>query len=172
MMIDLNLSDSNLNQVYRWDIAGIDGLQVVRSLFGDPVNQLAPFQSLETQVEDCACSVLRLAEGNFRIVGQGKPTDLAQMLQQVETDYRVWIKQFDWLSAIVIPESAGLAILPEIVTTKPPHRFRGMSSDRAVPARIEGISVLIWRHAIAGLPVFELQTATQDAEVIRKLLDR
>lgn len=171
MMIDLNLPDLNSNRAYRWDIAGIDGLQVARSLFGELVSQLAPFQSLETRVEDCACSVLRLGEGNFRIVGQGKPADLEQTLQQVETQYRVWVRQFNWLSAIVIPDSVGLAILPEMTTTKPPYRLQGMGSDRAVPARIGNISVLTWRHTITGIPVFELHTATQDAETIRKRLE-
>lgn len=168
---DLNMADLNLNHADRWDIAGIDGLQVARSLFGDSVSQIAPFQSIETKVGGCACSILRLCEGNFRIVGWGRSTDLKQVLQHVATQYRVWVRQFDWLSAIVIPESVGLAILPKIATTKPPYRLRGIGSDRAVPARIEGISVLIWRHVIAGMPVFELHTATQDTETIRNLLE-
>lgn len=171
----------HLSHAERWDIAGIDGLQVSRLLFGDRVNQIAPFQSLETTVEidsgSIPGSILRLCEGNFRIVcyhpvsshhaSQGDAFPLEQSFQQMQTQYRVWVKRFDWLSAIVMPESVGLTLLPEIATTKPPYRLQGMAIDRAVPARIAGRSVLIWRHPVLEQPAFELHTATKDIETIK-----
>lgn len=186
----------HLSHAERWDMAGIDGLQVAQLLFGDRVNQIAPFQSLETTVEidsgSIPCSILRLCEGNFRIVrqntvrqntvrqntvsqntvsqntiNQSDCSPLEQTLQQMQTQHRVWVKRFDWLSAIVMPESVGLTLLPEIAKTKPPYRLPGMAIDRAVPARIEGRSVLIWRHPVLEQPAFELHTATKDIETIK-----
>ena len=54
-----------------WDMAGVDGLEVAQTLFGEKVGHLAPFQSLETVVQDKDCSVLRLCDRNFRIVYPG-----------------------------------------------------------------------------------------------------
>ncbi len=79
---------------------------------------------------------------------------------------RVWVRRCD-LSAIALPDSAGLDLLPKIAITKPPYRLEGLALNCAVPARITGISVLIWRHPWLGDPGFELHTAARDTQAVR-----
>lgn len=81
-----------------WDMAGADGLVAARALFGEVVDHLAPFQSLETELESEACSVLRLCDRNFRVTYSG-PFD-----QRVAAlNLNLWVKQLDWLGAIALP---------------------------------------------------------------------
>lgn len=157
----------NLN-AHQWDLAGVDGLQVAKSLFGDQVGYIATFQSIETSLEGCSCSVLRLCEGNFRISWQGNSTILEQAFQRVQGK-RAWLKRFDWLGAIALSESVGL-ILPQIAVPIPPHRLKGMLLNCAAPARIEGTAVLVWRHLVLGQSAFELHTAVKDLETVKAKL--
>lgn len=150
-----------------WDIAGVDGLQVAKSLFGDQLSYIATFQSIETTLEGCPCSVLRLCEGNFRIAWQGNSTILEQAVQRAQGERRAWLKRFDWLDAIAISESLGLNRLPQIAVSKPPYRLQGMLVNRAAPARIEGVAILVWRHLVLGQPAFELHTAVKNLETIK-----
>jgi hypothetical protein len=149
----------------RWDIAGVDGLQLAKLWFGPEVDRIAPFQSLETTWADKPCSVLRLCEGNFRISCVESPEKI-----DIPQDFRGWVKQFDWLSAIAIPDSA-LSCLEKIAIPKPPYRLSTLKVNCALPARIDGISALIWRHAIWQQPAIELHTARKDLHQLRvKLL--
>ena len=158
----------NLN-AHQWDLAGVDGLQVAKSLFGDQVGCIAAFQSVETSLEGCPCSVLRLCEGNFRITWQGNSTILEQAFQRVQGK-RAWLKRFDWLGAIALSESVGLTLIPQIAVPIPPHRLKGMLLNCAAPARIEGTAVLIWRHLVLGQSAFELHTAVKDLETVKAKL--
>lgn len=148
-----------------WDIAGVDGLQVVKAIVGDRITTIAPFQSLETTIYGNHCSILRLCEGNFRLAYLGNPKVLESAMQEFQ-GYRVWLKRFQWLGAISISESFGLKYLPQIAVAKPPHRLESLECDRALPARIDGISVLIWRHQVLEQQAFELHTSLKNLELI------
>ena len=161
--ITINLTDSDL-----WDFAGIDGLQLAKRL-DMGADRLAPFQSLETTIDHQPCSLLRLCEGNFRLRVQS-PMAIAALLQAQQADLRVWVKQCAWMSAIALPETIDWHQISSLAVPKPPHRLAGMACDRAVPARINNLSVLIWRHTIYGQPAFELHTATRDLEHVQTAL--
>lgn len=71
-----------LQERYQWDIAGVDGLQVVKSLAKcDRISCIAPFQSIETTIAGNPCSILRLCEGNFRLAWLGDSSVLEQAIQ-------------------------------------------------------------------------------------------
>ena len=156
-----------------WDFAGIDGLQMARSLFGDAIDRIAVYQSIDTHLSDCPCSVLRLGETNFRVVWYDD-YPLLQRLQQAAIGRQVWLRQFNWLGAILLRDPYGI-VLPDAVNPlliaipKPPHRLQ-LPIGCAAPARIEGVSVLIWRHSIDGKPVLEIHTATKDLQFIQTKL--
>lgn len=156
----------NLNHYQLWVIAGVDGLQVAKSLFGDRVGRIAPFQSIETSLAGCPCSVLRLCEGNFRIAWESDRTILEQAFQ-LQGEQRAWLKRFDWLGAIALSELVGLTHLPQIAVAKPPHRLAGMLVNCAAPARIEGTAILVWRHSVLGQSAFELHVAVKDLETVK-----
>jgi hypothetical protein len=166
--ITINLAHSQL-----WDFAGIDGLQLAKRL-DTAADRLAPFQSLALTIDYQPCSLLRLCEGNFRLQIQGQGVanrmDIAAWLQAQQAGLRVWVKQCVWMSAIALPEAVGWHQRPGFAVPKPPHRLVGLLVDRAVPARINGISVLIWRHSVYGQPAFELHTATRDLERLHAVL--
>jgi hypothetical protein len=155
-----------------WDVAGVDSLRLTQQLFGHAVNRLAPLHSVDgflAHSEQPACTILRLCENNFRLVAYSPCAELAQALQQHRPHHpRAWVKEFNWLQAIVIPEALGLQRLPIIAQPKPPHRLQRLAVDRAILARIHTISVLIWRHAVLGQPVFELQTAARHVETVQR----
>lgn len=152
-----------------WDIAGVDGLQFVKTLASDRITTIAPFQSIETTVAGNDCSILRLCEGNFRLVYLGNPQVL-ESARQIQ-GHQVWLKRFQWLGAISISESVGLDYLPQIAIPKPPHRLEGLECDRALPARIDGISILIWRHQVLNQPAFELHAAFKNLERIKSIFN-
>lgn len=141
-----------------WDMAGVDGLEVARSLFGEEVGYLAPFQSLETVVQGKDCSVLRLGDRNFRIVYSGTLHHLITPLPS-----RVWLKQYDWLSAVTLPLEQLPALL-EKATVRAPHRLAGLPGHQAVPARIDDIAALIWQHPVHAKPAVELHVAQADLD--------
>ncbi|PSB35709.1 hypothetical protein C7B82_00360 [Stenomitos frigidus ULC18] len=158
----ISLADSQL-----WDFAGVDGLPLAKALVGARADRLAPFQSLETTIDGQPCSLLRLCEGNFRVRVWGEEEAFAATLQSLQFGLRVWVKQCEWMEAIALPESVGLMHLSNVAIPKPPHRLEGMVGDRALPARIDGFSVLLWRHVVGGQPAFELQTATKHLATIQ-----
>lgn len=153
-----------------WDFAGIDGLQVARSLFGDKIARIAPFQSLEISLPNCSGAILRLCEGNFRLSLRGDAIFPINAFEEMQSDRLVWVKQFPWLGALALPESLGLKLLPQIAVPKLPHRLVGLPLHCAVPARIDGIAVLIWRHPLDEQPAFEIHTAKKDLEVLQAKL--
>ena len=100
-----------LDRYQLWDIAGVDGLQVVKSLTKcDRVTTIAPFQSLETTINGDHCAILRLCEGNFRIGWQGDRAVLESALEPLIKNQRVWVQRFNWLGAITIPESVDIRL--------------------------------------------------------------
>ena len=141
-----------------WDMAGVDGLAVAISLFGEAAGRLAPFQSLETQVQKKDCSVLRLCDRNFRIAYPGSLNTLVTPLQA-----NVWIKQYDWLSVVSL-SSEQLPKLAEQATVRPPHRLKSLPHDQAVPAQLTDIALLIWRHTCRDTPVIDLHVAHTDVD--------
>jgi hypothetical protein len=156
-----------------WDFAGIDGLQVAKTLFGDAIDRLAPFQSIETALAPDPrhhCAVLRLCEGNFRVSWQGEIALFQQQITQAQNGQQVWVKQLPWLSPVFLTESFGLLRLPQVAIPKPPYRLQALPLNCAIPARIDGMSVLIWHHSIQDQPVFELQMAVQHIQPIQAIL--
>lgn len=161
----ISLADSQL-----WDFAGVDGLQLAKGLVGKAVERIAPFQSLETTINAQPCSLLRLCEGNFRLRIYRNYPEFASYIESLQSSLRVWAKQCQWMTATALPESVGLSWLAKIAVPKPPYRVQQMSLNSAAPTRIDGISVLIWRHSIQGQPVFELHTAVAALERVKAKL--
>jgi hypothetical protein len=152
-----------------WDFAGIDGLQIARHLFGPQVSQLSPFQSLTTTFEDQPCAVLRLCEGNFRVV---LTHDLA--LDEIVTplQQRVWMARSPYLSTLTLPVKPGLEWLSQAATTKPVFTLSPFPCDRAVPARLDGIAILIWHYQWLGQPRLDLQMAATEFPKVQALIER
>jgi hypothetical protein len=146
----------SLDTYQRWDLAGIDGLALMKTWFSEAVERIAPFQSLETEWQGQPCSLLRLCEGNFRL-----STRANIILPSIPVEQRVWLKQFKWLAAIALPE-AEFANLKQIAIPKPPHRLMGLPQNCAVPARLNSTAVIIWRHEIENVPMLEIHTARAD----------
>ena len=144
-----------------WDFAGIDGLQMAKALFGESIDRLAVFQSLDIQLVGCSCSVLRLCETNFRVVWYENHPAILQLMQQAATGRQVWLQQFDWLGALLL-DANNLPL--DIIIPKPPYRLP--LPGGAAPARIDRVSVLIWRHLIKGQPALEIHTATKDLQFV------
>ncbi len=137
-----------------WDVAGADGLVAARALFGEAVDHLAPFQSMETALEGVPCAVLRLCDRNFRITYPG-PLDRAI----APFNLQLWVTRLDWMTALALP-SHRLAALTAQATVRAPHRLYPLPLHRAVPAQVAQISVVIWHHPIAGQPALELHLAS------------
>ncbi|HEY9735272.1 MAG TPA: hypothetical protein V6D06_03285 [Trichocoleus sp.] len=168
---------------FLWDFAGVDGLQAALNLFGEKVGHLAPFQSLETSFNAHACSVLRLAERNFRVaLSRDHGLDLAI----ADMGLNLWVKLSNPLKAsapirqaasgceriatLVISEQWGQTCLPRLGTTQPIHRLENLPLHCAVPARIEQKSVLVWHHSWLGHPRFDLHTAQANAQTIAQAI--
>jgi hypothetical protein len=151
----------SLDTYQRWDVAGVDGLATVKAWFGDAIDRLAPFQSFETTWQGQPCSVLRLCEGNFRLSSPKAFTCPAIPARQ-----RVWVKQFNWLAALALPEAA-LGPLAGIVVPKPPFRLQGLEPNCAIPARLQGAGILIWRHQVSESPMLEIHCARAELARIR-----
>jgi hypothetical protein len=149
------------NSSMLWDIVGVDGLQAMKTLFGEKVDRIAPFQSLELE----SCSILRLCEGNFRIAWHGDSVKLDEHIQFAQAQYQIWIKRSNGLSAIVLPESAASKLV-KLAVPKPPYRLDPMPLNCAAPSRIDNLSVLVWKHPVLRKPCFELQMALSDQRAI------
>jgi hypothetical protein len=149
----------DLTDYHLWDFAGVDGLQVAKALFGPVADTIAPWRSLELLWQGQPLSLLRLCENNFRIGVQGNPQPLVAALQTVTADYQAWWRPCDHMRSVAIPDEIGVDLLPQIAIPKPPHRLVGLQDNCALPCRIEGSAVVVWRHCLLGQPAFELQTA-------------
>lgn len=147
-----------------WDLAGADGLVAARTLFGEAVDHLAPFQSMETTLARLPCAVLRLCDRNFRITYLGHLDQIVAALQ-----LQVWVKQLSWMEAITLPAEQFPTIAAQ-ATIKAPHRLHGLPLHCAVPAQISALPILIWHHPIAGQPALELHFAKSQSEKFCRLI--
>ncbi|MGB3200449.1 MAG: hypothetical protein WBA99_06085 [Nodosilinea sp.] len=151
-----------------WDMAGLDGLVAARSLFGEAVDYLAPYQSMETTLEGVLCAVLRLGDRNFRVTYPGPFNQLVADLQ-----LQLWVKQLAWMSALALLNPSSTASLPAPLaqaTVRAPHRLQGLPLHCAVPAQVVPLPVLIWHHPIAGQPALELHVAQAQTEKLTSLI--
>ncbi|MEO0409122.1 MAG: hypothetical protein AAF289_17400 [Cyanobacteria bacterium P01_A01_bin.135] len=146
----------------RWDLAGRDALPLVRSLFGNDVERLAPFQSLNTTLEGEPCALLRLCDRNFR-VACGVPLD-----QHIQPGSGVWARQLPWLRAIVLPDAVFPALAAR-ATVRPPHRL-DLPCNAAVPAHLAGVPLLLWRRG-SDPPQLDLHLAEPNVAHLQPLLD-
>lgn len=147
-----------------WDMAGKDGLRMAKALFGAAVDRLAPFQSLETELDGMPCSVLRLCDRNFRIIYPGA-FDQKVAAIQAEMPADVWVKQLLWMGAIALPFEQARSLLQH-ATARPPHRHTNLPCNCAVPIQIQQIPALLWHHPIQEKPSLELHLATHHFEQI------
>jgi hypothetical protein len=150
----LDLSDYRL-----WDLAGIDGLQVAITLFGSAADTIAPWRSLQLDWQGRSLSLLRLCENNFRIGLEGNPQPLVAALRTAAVDAQVWWRPCDRMVSSAILAASSVDLLPQIAIPKPPHRLLGLPDDCALPCRIAGNAVVVWRHSLQGQSAFEIQTA-------------
>ncbi|MEO1404133.1 MAG: hypothetical protein AAFV72_23185 [Cyanobacteria bacterium J06635_1] len=149
-----------------WDLAGPDSLYAAKTLFGEAIDHLAPFQSLETTLQGRACSVLRLCDRNFRIAYTGR---LDHMVAALDKD--LWVKQFDWLGSVSLPVNL-FSSLTKHAKVRPPHRLTTLPNHCAVPAQLNNIPVLIWRHPVHNQPTLDLHVANTDLETLTSLCER
>lgn len=150
------------------DFAGVDGFQVARSLVGDPVCRIAPFHSLSFMLEGRDAALLRLCENNFRLRCDGDTETVLALVRSHAGNAQVWVKSLSWMGAIAFPDN----LLPELESQfvpKPPHRLQGLPLHRAAVGRINGQSVLVWRHPIGAIPAVELQMAANQIGAIAPL---
>lgn len=139
-MLQLNPDIAVIHPAPPWDMAGRDGRAVAKQLFGDRVDQLAAFQSLEITFEGEPCGVLRLCDRNFRISYPGPLDKIVQSLNR-----NVWIQQFPWLASASVL-SQHWALLNHEITVRPPHRMTPFPNNRAVPVQINSVSFLLWKR--------------------------
>ncbi|PSN16829.1 hypothetical protein C7293_01010 [filamentous cyanobacterium CCT1] len=147
-----------------WDMAGADGLVAARALFGEAVDHLAPFQSMETTLDGLPCAVLRLCDRNFRVTYPG-PFD-----QRVAAfSLNLWVKQLDWLGAIALP-AESLPAIAALATVRAPHRLAPLPLHRAVPVQVAQTAVLIWHHHLGDRAALELHLARPQIEAFWALI--
>ncbi len=166
-----------------WDLAGPDALSVALHVWGECIGRLAAFQSLETELQGQACSVLRLCDRNFRIL-YPHPQDSLDPIDSLDQcidahlkkasltssnhahpihyPIQYWIKQYSWLSRLCLPASQLLPLTQQ-ATVRPPHRLADLPNHQSVPACLSSlygeIPLLIWQHPVQRQPTLELHTA-------------
>ena len=161
----------NLSRYQLWELAGVDGLQLVKRLASDVVEKIAPFQSIDFIFTGYQYSVLHLGEGNYRLglygdLGTYGGLNFEEAIASAKIGLQVWAKPCGTMQTIALPEATALNLLPRIAVVKPPHCLQRLSPNCAVPATVHEIPVLIWRHRLLSEAVFELHSAVQDAETI------
>ncbi len=179
----------NLSRYQLWDLAGIDSLQLAKLLVSDGVTKIALFESVDFIFTGYQYSALRLGESKFRLglygeLGTYGGLNFEETIEQSQVGLEVWAKRCDKLKAtevtafncaigltvcyaIALPQSVAHDLLPKIAVVQPPHSLEELQPNFALPAKIENLPVLIWRHQLLSQPVFELHTAVQDAEAIK-----
>ncbi len=192
----------NLSHYQLWDLGGIESLRLTKRLVSDVVAQIFTFESIDFIFTGYQYSVLRLGESNFRLglygelgaygglnfeetIGDAIATsiknnsrlpslDKSQPLHvPVQAQLQAWARRCDKIKAIVLPEPAALDLLPKIAVAKLPYRLEELPPNCALPATIDGMSVLIWRHQLLSQPIVELHVGLGDAEAIElKLINR
>ncbi|NEQ24110.1 MAG: hypothetical protein F6K28_34295 [Microcoleus sp. SIO2G3] len=163
----------NLSRYQLWELAGVDGLQLVKRLASDVVEKISPLQSLDFIFTGYQYSVLRLGEGNFRLglygdLGTYGGLNFEEAIASVRIGLQVWAKPCGAMQTMAIPEATALDLLPQIAVVKPPHHLEDLPPNCAVSATIHEIPILIWRHRLLSEAVFELHTALQDAKTITR----
>ncbi|MEA5448997.1 hypothetical protein VB780_10490 [Leptolyngbya sp. CCNP1308] len=161
------------NTTQPWDMAGADGLVAARALFGEAIDHLAPFQSMETELEGLPCAVLRLCDRNFRLTYPGPLDRIVAELQ-----LNLWVKQLTWMDVVVLPPQSstiprtdeGCPSFLAQASVRAPHRLHGLPLHCAVPAQISALPVLIWHHPIEGQPALELHLAKPQIENLWRLI--
>lgn len=156
----------NPSNYWLWDLAGVDGRQAAIALFTPAISHLAPYQSLTAEFQNQPCAVLRLCENNFRVA---LPEAMAFDAAIAALDRDVWVKRCP-AATFVLPVDFGLARLRAIATTKPLYTLNPFPSDRAVPARINGLALLAWHHSWQGQPRLAIQTAQSHVKPIYETL--
>ncbi|MFP4133624.1 MAG: hypothetical protein ACLFTJ_05660 [Halothece sp.] len=130
-----------------WDFAGVDGLAFARDLIGETADRLSVFQSQNITIAGETCSLLRLCEKNFRLGASQTATEkIESHLRSAQNQWCVWVNRCENLGTLALPDASGMSFLQENATAKPPHRLQGLGRDRAVPARLNDIPILIWRR--------------------------
>lgn len=130
-----------------WDFAGVDGLAFASSLAGETAHRLSVFQSQTITIAGETCSLLRLCEKNFRLSASQTATEkIESHLKPAQNQWCVWVNRCENLGILALPDAWGMTFLQENATPKPPHRLQGLWRDRAVPARLNGTAILIWRR--------------------------
>ncbi len=155
----------NLTYYQLWDFEGRGSLQLVERLFSRAVTKIAPCQSLDVIFTGYQYSVLRLGEKHFRLglygeLGTYGGLTFAETIAQAREGLQVRAAVCDW--AVALPTAIALDILPNLATITQEQ----LPSGRAVPAEIEGIPVLLWRHQLLSQPIVELHAATGEIEAI------
>jgi len=151
-----------------WDFAGVDGLAVAMTLFGQPVQKLAVWRSLVTP--DSNYAILRLCQGNFRIRTINNDLDFPRKLAQACSNQRVWYDQLTYVAEMSCPSDVMLHRLEQIALPKPPFRLQNLPLNAALPARINGTAMLIWRYFWQGTDLVQLHCAQGDVQKIRVCL--
>jgi hypothetical protein len=139
-----------------------------RALFGEAIDHLAPYQSMETTLEGLPCAVLRLCDRNFRVTYPG-PLD-----QHVaDLQLQLWVKRLAWMGTLALSNQASTVDLTALIAqaaVRAPHRLHSLPLHCAVPAQIATLPVLIWHHPIAGQPALELHVAKTQIETLEHLI--
>lgn len=149
-----------------WDWAGFDGLRVAHELIGDSVHRLARFQSCKTTVDGLEWSVLRLCDQNFR-VRVPIEAEFEQAIAPLRSRFKIWAKPCTQMGVVNLPDALGVAVLPQLAVTKPIYRLETLAPNCAIPARLNGKALLVWRHTLNDIPIWELHTATADLDAIQ-----
>ena len=152
-----------------WDFAGVDGLALASDLAPEIADRLSVFQSQTITIAGETCSLLRLCEKNFRLsASQAVAEKIESHLQPAQNQWCVWVNRCENLGFLALPDALGMTFLQDNATPKPPHRLQGLSHDRAVPARLNGIAILIWRRR----EWVELQVAISQKNDLESIIQR
>jgi len=157
----------SLPSTFLWDIAGVDGLAVMKRLIGEECDRIAPFQSLETDLDHTPCTILRLCEANFRLRWMGDSAHLQSRLGVATADQQVWVKQFPWLVSVPLLHGISVEQLSGVAIARVPFSVEYLGMDCAAPVRIGRHGCLIWRHSIQGRAVIELHSALQTIQELK-----
>ncbi|MGD1866987.1 MAG: hypothetical protein ACFB0D_20740 [Phormidesmis sp.] len=153
-----------------WDISGADGLAIAQTLFGQSVSYLAPFQSLETVLEENPCSVLRLCNRNFRILSSSPIPQHLIPQHLIPQAHTASIHQYSWLQTFSISPQQ-LHQLTQKATVRAPHRLTNLPNHQAVPAQLDDIALLIWQHSSAHRPSIDIHTSHSSAKLLESKIN-
>lgn len=171
----------NLSRYQLWNITGVDSLELAKRLVSGVVAKISSFQSVDFIFTGYQYSVLRLGESNFRLglygeLGNYGGLTFEETIAQAQMGLQVWVGQCDRMmasdaiaqqDAIALSEDTVLDLLPKLAIVQPPHHLEDLQPNYAVPAKIDGTSVLIWQHQLLSQRIVELHAAVGDVEAIK-----